>query len=151
MIRFIDDHRAVYGVEPICKVLPIAPSTYFDHAEKRANPEIRSDRAKRDEALQADIRRVHAENFEVYGADKVWQQSRREGRGVARCTVERLMRSLGLQGAVRGKPVKTTISDKATPCPLDRVNRQFQVPAPNRLWVSDFTYVTTGQSFVYVA
>jgi putative transposase len=151
MIGFIDDHRAIYGVEPICKVLPIAPSTYFDRAAKRANPEIRSDRAKRDEALQADIRRVYAENFEVYGADKVWRQLRREGRGVARCTVERLMRILGLQGAVRGKPVKTTISDKATPCPLDRVNRQFQAPAPNRLWVSDFTYVATWQGFVYVA
>jgi putative transposase len=151
MIGFIDDHRAIYGVEPICKVLPIAPSTYFDRAAKRANPEIRSDRAKRDEALRADIRRVYAENFEVYGADKVWRQLRREGRGVARCTVERLMRILGLQGAVRGKPVKTTISDKATPCPLDRVNRQFQAPAPNRLWVSDFTYVATWQGFVYVA
>jgi transposase InsO family protein len=151
MIGFIDDHRAIYGVEPICKVLPIAPSTYFDRAAKRANPEIRSDRAKRDEALRADIRRVYAENFEVYGADKVWRQLRREGRGVARCTVERLMRILGLQGAVRGKLVKTTISDKATPCPLDRVNRQFQAPAPNRLWVSDFTYVATWQGFVYVA
>jgi putative transposase len=151
MIAFIDDHRTAYGVEPICKVLPIAPSSYYDHAAKRANPETRSDRAKRDTALQADIQRVFAENFEVYGTRKIWRQMQREGREVARCTVERLMRTMGLQGAVRGKPVKTTISDKATPCPLDRVNRQFRAPAPNRLWVSDFTYVATWQGFVYVA
>jgi transposase InsO family protein len=151
MIAFIDDHRAAFGVEPICKVLPIAPSTYYDHAAKRANPETRSDRAKRDTALQADIQRVFAENFEVYGARKIWRQMRREGREVARCTVERLMQTIGLQGAVRGKPVKTTISDKATPCPLDHVKRQFRAPGPNRLWVSDFTYVATWQGFVYVA
>jgi transposase InsO family protein len=151
MIAFIDDHREAYGVEPICKVLPIAPSTYHAHAAKRVNPEMRSKRARRDEALQVDIRRVFAENFEVYGARKVWRQMRREGREVARCTVERLMRTMDLQGVVRGKPVKTTISDKATPCPLDRVNRQFQAPAPNMLWVSDFTYVATWQGFVYVA
>ena len=151
MIAFIDDHRAAYGVEPICKVLPIAPSTYHEHAAKRTNPERQSARAERDEALQADIQRVFAENFEVYGARKVWRQLRREGRKVARCTVERLMRSMGLQGAVRGKPVRTTISDKASPGPQDRVNRQFQAPAPNMLWVSDFTYVATWQGFVYVA
>ena len=139
MIAFIDDHRAAYGVESICKVLPIAPSSYYDHATKRANPETRSDRAKRDTALQADIQRVFTENFEVYGARKIWRQMRREGRTVARCTVERLMRTMALQGAIRGKPVKTTISDKATPCPLDHVKRQFRVPEPNRLWVSDFT------------
>jgi putative transposase len=151
MIAFIDDHRAAYGVEPICKVLPIAPSTYYDHAAKRANPETRSERAKRDTALQANIRRVFAENFEVYGARKIWRQMRREGCKVARCTVERLMQTIGLQGAVRGKPVKTTISDKATPGPLDHVRRQFRAPEPNRLWVSDFTYVATWQGFVYVA
>ena len=151
MIAFIDDHRAAYGVEPICKVLPIAPSTYHERAAKRANPAKRSERAKRDEALQADIQRVFAGNFGVYGARKVWRQLRREGREVARCTVERLMRTMGLQGAVRGKPVRTTISDKATLCPLDRVNRQFQAPRPNMLWVSDFTYVATWQGFVYVA
>ena len=151
MIAFIDDHRAAYGVESICKVLPIAPSSYYDHATKRANPETRSDRAKRDTALQADIQRVFTENFEVYGARKIWRQMRREGRTVARCTVERLMRTMALQGAIRGKPVKTTISDKATPCPLDHVKRQFRVPEPNRLWVSDFTYVATWQGFVYVA
>ena len=151
MIAFIDDHREAHGVEPICKVLPIAPSSYYDHAAKRANPETRSDRARRDTALQADLQRVFAENFEVYGARKIWRQMRREGREVARCTVERLMRTMGLQGAARGKPVKTTISDKATPCPLDHVKRQFRAPGPNRLWVSDFTYVATWQGFVYVA
>jgi transposase InsO family protein len=151
MISFIDDHRGAYGVEPICRVLPIAPSTYYEHIAKRANPERRSERARRDEALEADIRRVFAENFEVYGARKVWRQLQREGCAVARCTVERLMRIIGLQGVIRGKPVRTTISDRATPCPQDRVNRQFQAPAPNMLWVSDFTYVATWQGFVYVA
>jgi putative transposase len=151
MIAFIDDHRGAYGVEPICKVLPIAPSTYYENVAKRTNPEKLSERTKRDIVLQADIRRMFAENFEVYGARKVWRQLRREGGDVARCTVQRLMRTIGLQGVVRGKPIKTTISDKATPCPLDRVNRQFQAPGPNRLWVSDFTYVATWQGFVYVA
>jgi putative transposase len=151
MIAFIDDQRAAYGVEPICKVLPIAPSTYYEHAAKRADPAKLSKRAKRDTALQADIRRVFAENFAVYGARKVWRQLRREGLEVARCTVERLMRTMDLQGVIRGKPVRTTISDKATACPLDRINRQFQTPGPNRLWVSDFTYVATWQGFVYVA
>jgi putative transposase len=151
MIAFINDHRPTYGVEPICKVLPIAPSSYYDHAAKRMNPGRRSDRAKRDEGLQADIQRVYTENFEVYGADKVWRQLRREGRELARCTVERSMRTMGLQGAVRGKAVKTTVSDKTTPCPQDHVNRQFQASAPTMLWVSDFTYVATWQGFVYVA
>ena len=139
MIAFIDDHRALYGVEPICKVLPIAPSSYYDHVAKRANPETRSDRAKQDTAFQANIQRVFTENFEVYGARKIWRQMRRESREVARCTVKRLMRTMGLQGAVRGRSVKTTISNKVTPCPLDHVKRQFRAPGPNRLWVSDFT------------
>ena len=151
MIAFIDDHREAYGVEPICKILPIAPSTYHEHAARRADPTKRSARAKRDEALKAEIRRVFAANFEVYGADKVWRQLRREGFDVARCTVERLMRGMGLRGVVRGKPVKTTVSDKAAPGPLDHVKRQFQAPRPNVLWVSDFTYVATWQGFVYVA
>ena len=151
MIAFIDDHRQAHGVEPICKVLPIAPSTYRDHAAKRADPARLSARAKRDEALKAEIKRVFAENFQVYGARKVWLQLRRECFAVARCTVERLMREIGLCGAVRGKPVKTTIQDKAAACPLDRVNRQFHAPAPNRLWLSDFTYVSTWAGFVYVA
>jgi putative transposase len=151
MIAFIDDHRAVYGVEPICDVLPIAPSTYYDHVAKRADPSRLSDRAKRDLALKPEIERVFAENFEVYGARKVWRQLNREGVAVARCTVERLMAHLGLQGVIRGKPIKTTISDKTAPCPLDHVNRQFHAPAPNMLWLSDFTYVSTWTGFVYVA
>jgi putative transposase len=151
MIAFIDDHREAHGVEPICKVLPIAPSTYHAHAAKRADPAKLSTRAKRDAALQPEIARVFAENFAVYGARKVWRQLQREGEQVARCTVERLMRAMGLEGVIRGKPVRTTISDKAAPCPLDHVNRQFRVPRPNMLWVSDFTYVSTWTGFVYVA
>jgi putative transposase len=151
MIAFIDDHREVHGVEPICKVLPIAPSTYRAHAAKRVHPETLSARAKRDILLQPEIARVFAENFKVYGVRKVWRQLGREGFAAARCTVERLMRGMGLQGAIRGKPVRTTISDKAAPCPLDRVNRQFHAPRPNALWVSDFTYVSTWTGFVYVA
>ncbi len=151
MIAFIDDQRDAYGVEPICKLLPIAPSTYHEHAAKRANPALLSARARRDLALKPEIRRVFADNFEVYGARKIWRQLRREGKLVARCTVERLMKSMGLQGVIRGKTVRTTISDKAVPCPLDKVNRQFRAARPNQLWVSDFTYVSTWQGFVYVA
>ena len=151
MIAFIDDHRDVYGVEPICRVLPIAPSTYHAHVARRLDPRRLSRRAQRDEALKVEIRRVFEANFRVYGVRKVWRQLAREGIAVARCTVVRLMKAMGLQGAVRGKPVRTTISDKAVPCPLDRVNRQFQVPRPNALWVSDFTYVVTWAGFVYVA
>jgi transposase InsO family protein len=151
MITFIDDHRETYGVEPICKVLPIAPSTYHAHVAKRADPEKLSARAKRDMVLKPEIARVFRENFEVYGIRKVWRQLQRESVNVARCTVERLMRSMGLQGVIRGKSVRTTISDKAVPCPLDHVNRQFNAPQPNMLWVSDFTYVATWSGFVYVA
>jgi putative transposase len=151
MIAFIDDHRGVYGVEPICRVLPIAPSTYHAHVAKRADPEKLSARAKRDAALQPEIARVFAENFEVYGVRKVWRQMVRERFDVARCTVERLMRGMGLAGVIRGRPVRTTIQDKAAPCPLDHVNRVFHAPAPNVLWVSDFTYVSTWTGFVYVA
>jgi putative transposase len=151
MIAFIDEYRTVYGVEPICRVLPIAPSTYYAHAARRADPKRRPARARRDAALMIEIRRVYEANFCVYGVRKVWRQLRREGIAVARCTVARLMRAMGLQGAVRGKPVRTTISDKAAPCPLDRVNRQFQAPHPNVLWVSDFTYVATWSGVVYVA
>ena len=151
MIAFIDTHRDAYGVEPICKVLPIAPSTYHEHAARQRDPAQLPHRAQRDEALRPEIMRVFEENFHVYGVRKVWRQLRREGFEVARCTVERLMRAMGLQGAVRGKPVRTTISDKATLCPLDQVNRRFHAPAPNRLWVSDFTYVATWTGFVYVA
>jgi putative transposase len=151
MIAFIDDHRGVHGVEPICAVLPIAPSTYHSHAARRADPSRLAARAKRDASLMPEIARVFDENFQVYGVRKVWRQLKREGREVARCTVERLMQSMGLQGVIRGKPVRTTISDKAAPCPLDHVNRQFQAPRPNALWVSDFTYVATWAGFVYVA
>lgn len=151
MIAFIDDHRGAYGVEPICKVLPIAPSTYRERLAQRRDPARLSARARRDQALKPQIARVFAENFAVYGVRKVWRQMRREGFEVARCTVARLMGELGLQGVIRGKPVRTTISDKASPCPLDHVNRQFHAPAPDRLWLSDFTYVATWAGFVYVA
>jgi transposase InsO family protein len=151
MIAFIDDHRQTHGIEPICKVLPIAPSTYHDHAAKRADPSKLSARARRDGALKGEVRRVFEENFHVYGARKVWRQLKREGKAVARCTVARLMKAMGLQGAIRGKPIRTTHQDKAVPCPLDRVNREFKAPAPNVLWVSDFTYVSTWTGFVYVA
>jgi putative transposase len=151
MIAFIDAHREVYGVEPICRVLPIAPSTYLAHAARRADPGRLPARARRDAALKVAIRRVFEENFRVYGVRKVWRQLDREGIGAARCTVARLMRAMGLQGAIRGKPVRTTVSNKAAPCPLDRVNRQFRARCPNALWVSDFTYVATWSGFVYVA
>jgi transposase InsO family protein len=151
MVSFIDAHREVYGVEPICRVLPIAPSTYHAHAARRIEPTKRSARARRDDALGPEVRRMFEENFRVYGVRKVWRQLRREGFDVARCTVARLMRAMGLAGVIRGKPVRTTVSDKGAPCPLDRVNRQFRAPAPNRLWVSDFTYVATWAGFVYVA
>ena len=151
MKAFIDEHRNVYGVEPICKVLPIAPSTYYLHAARRAKPELRSARSQRDEALSLQIRRVWEENFQTYGARKVWRQLQREGFSLARCTVERLMRQLGLKGIMRGKTVKTTISNSNAVCPLDRVNRQFNAERPNALWVADFTYVKTWQGFVYVA
>ncbi len=151
MIAFIDDHREAHGVEPICRVLPIAPSTYHAHVAKRTDPARLSTRAKRDAALKPEIARVFEENFGVYGVRKVWRQLKREGLDVARCTVARLMQTMGLQGVIRGKPVRTTISDKAAPCPLDHVNRQFKAPRPNALWVSDFTYVSTWTGFVYVA
>ena len=151
MIAFIDEHRDAYGVEPICRVLPIAPSSYHERVAQRRDPVRRSARSRRDETLKPEVMRVFAENFGVYGVRKVWRQMKREGYDVARCSVERLMRDLGLQGVIRGKPVRTTISDKAAPCPLDHVNRQFHAPAPNRLWVSDFTYVATWAGFAYVA
>ncbi|SFJ27639.1 Transposase InsO and inactivated derivatives [Albimonas pacifica] len=151
MIAFIDDHRVEHGVEPICRVLPIAPSTYYAHQALRRDPSRRSDRARRDDDLRPQIDRVFDENYRVYGVRKVWRQMQREGRDVARCTVARLMKDMGLQGVIRGKKPRTTIPDKAAPRPLDRVNRAFRVPAPNMLWVSDFTYVATWQGFVHVA
>jgi putative transposase len=151
MIAFINEYRGVYGVEPICRVLPIAPSTYHAHVARRAAPERLSHRTQRDEVLKREIRRVFEENFRVYGVRKLWRQLGREGVTVARCTVARLMKAMGLQGVVRGKPVRTTVPDPAAACPLDRVNRQFQALRPNALWVSDFTYVATWSGFVYVA
>ena len=151
MIAFIDDHREAYGVEPICKVLPIAPSTYHTHAARRTDPEGLPARATSDAALMVAIRRVFEANFRVYGVRKVWRQLSREGVAVARCTVARLMRVMGLQGVVRGRKLRTTVPDPAATCSLDRVNRQFKAPHPNALWVSDFTYVATWSGFVYVA
>ena len=151
MIAFIDAQRNAYGVEPICRVLPIAPSTYYEPVAPRRDPSRLSALRRSDLALKPEIMRVFAENFAVYGARTVWRQLKREGFDVARCTVERLMRELGLEGAIRGKPVRTTVSDKAAPCPLDRVNRRFHAPAPNMLWVSDFTSVAPWAGFVYVA
>jgi len=151
MTAFIDEHREVYGAEPICRVPPIAPSTYHARVAQRRDPGRLSDRARRDRDLESEVLRVFAENFGVYGVRKVCRQMNREGFAVARCTIERLMRDLGLQGVIRSKPVRTTISDKSTPCPLDQVNRQFHAPAPNMLWVSDFTYVATWAGIVYVA
>ena len=151
MVAFIDDHREVHGVEAICKLLPIAPSTYYEHLARRVDPARLSDRARRDAELRLEIERVVEANFRVYGVRKVWRQMQREGFDVARCTVARLMKSMGIQGIIRGKPVRTTIPDKAAPGPLDRVNRQFWAPAPNMPWVSDFTYVATWTGFVYVA
>ena len=150
-MAFIDDKRSRYGVEPICRVLQVAPSAYWRHAARQRDPSLRSARAKRDEALMTDIGRVWQENFRVYGADKVWRQMQREGFNVARCTVERLMRKLGIAGAVRGKTVRTTISDSSAPCPKDKVNRQFRADRPNQLWVTDFTYISTWQGWLYVA
>jgi transposase InsO family protein len=151
MKTFIDEHRKEFGVEPICKVLPIAPSTYYLHAARAKDPTLLPARAKRNNEMRVDIQRVWEENFKVYGARKVWKQLTRESIEVARCTVERLMSRMGLHGAMRGKSIKTTVSDPALPCPLDRVRRQFKADRPNALWVSDFTFVSTWQGFAYVA
>jgi putative transposase len=148
---FIDQHRACLGVEPICRALQVAPSAYRRHAARQRQPELACARAQRDAALIPQIERVWQSNLQVYGADKVWRQLQREGVEVARCTVERLMRRLGLRGVVRGKVVRTTVSDAKAPCPQDRVNRQFHAQRPNQLWVSDFTYVSTWQGWLYVA
>ena len=144
-------HRDTFGVEPICKVLQIAPSGYRRHAAQQRNPARRSARAQRDDALVPQIERVWQVNLQVYGADKVWRQMNREGIAVARCTVERLMRRLGLRGVIRGKVVRTTFSDRTLPCPLDRVDREFKAERPNQLWVADYTYVSTWQGWLYVA
>ncbi len=145
MIAYIDRHRERFGVEPICTVLRVAPSTYYA-AKKRPS----SRRARRDAVLRSEIGRVFADNYGVYGARKVWHQLNREGVSVARCTVERLMRQAGLAGRVRGRPRRTTIpADPARPA--DLVERCFAAPEPNRLWVADITYVATWSGFAYVA
>lgn len=151
MIKFIDQHREVKGIESICKELPIAPSTYYQCKAAQYDPEKQSNRQRSDNLFKQEISRVWNENHQVYGARKVWLQLRREGYYIARCTVERLMRDLGLQGVVRGRVKRTTIASDSDPKPLDLVNREFRANRPNQLWVSDFTYVTTWSGFVFVA
>jgi transposase InsO family protein len=152
MVGYIDDHRDRFGVEPICAVLPIAPSTYFLHKAHQQDATTRSARARRDDALRAAIQRIWDANYQVYGPRKIWKELRREGQRVARCTVERLMRAMGLQGASRGRAwVITTRTDATTDRPADLVDRRFSATRPNALWVADFTYVATWRGFVYVA
>jgi len=151
MVSFIDAHRAEHGVEPICAQLPIAPSTYYAHKAREAAPERLPARVQRDQALRVEIQRVWEENFRVYGARKVWRQLKREVFSVARCTVERLMNTLGLRGVIRGKSCRTTVPDDLADRPADLVNRQFSAERPDQLWVADITYVATWNSFVYVA
>jgi putative transposase len=152
MVGFIDDHRDLFGVEPICAVLPIAPSTYFVRKARQQDPAQRSARARRDDDLRAAIRRVWKEHDEAYGPRKVWKQLRREGTRVARCTVERLMREMSLRGVSRGRAwVVTTRTEVGASRPADLVDRQFTATRPNQLWIADFTYVATWRGFVYVA
>ncbi|MBT6501608.1 MAG: IS3 family transposase [Deltaproteobacteria bacterium] len=151
MIAFVDDQRATYGVESICRQLPIAPSTFYTHNLRLSDRGKIPLRLKRDQVLKAELLRVFEENFRVYGARKIWRQLKRDGIAVARCTVERLMKQLGIQGAVRGKKCQTTISDDSVDKPLDLVNRQFSATRPDQLWVADITFVATWSGFVYVA
>jgi transposase InsO family protein len=151
MVSFIDAYRSDHGVEPICQQLPIAQSTYYEHKARALDSERLPARTKRDLALEIDIRRVYEANFKVYGARKVWRQLNREAIDVARCTVERLMKRLGLQGVRRGAKRRTTLSDAGQQRPLDLVNRQFTATRPNQLWVADITFVATWAGFVYVA
>ena len=145
-MKFIEEHRERWGVEPICRVLQFAPATYYAARTRPA-----SARELWDRELKPEIQRIWNENFRVYGADKVWAQLRREGYRVARCTVERLMRDLGLRGVVRGKTPRTTLVEDGATGPVDLVDRHFVAPAPNRLWVADLTYVKTHSGWVYVA
>jgi transposase InsO family protein len=152
MVAYIDDYRGRFGIEPICKVLPIAPSTYYEQKARERDPDRRSTRAKRDERLKPEVERVYVENFCVYGARKIWKQLNRESIPIARCTTERLTAALGLSGAVRGKAWKTTIPDRDAERPRDLVQRTFTASAPNQLWVADLTYVSTWRNnVVYVA
>ncbi|MCE8430613.1 IS3 family transposase [Rhodovulum sulfidophilum] len=150
MVAFIEDQRVVYGVASICRVLPIAPSTFYHCLACRADPSKASSRSRRDTELRPETKRVWDENYQVYGVRKAWHHLKREGFSLARCTVERLMKQIGIRGAVRGKALKTTIPETSAPRPRDKVNRVFRAPAPNLLWVCDFTYVSTWQGFVYV-
>ena len=140
MVTYIDEYKDRFGVEPICAILPIAPSTYYARKVMQRDPERRSNRAKRDEELKPEIQRVWEENFRVYGVRKVWRQLNREGIEVPRCTVARLMSDLGLRGVIRGRRVKTTVPSEALERPMDLVNREFQASRPNALWVADLTY-----------
>jgi transposase InsO family protein len=151
MVAFIDHHRESLGVEPICTELPIAPSTYYETKRQTADPSLRSARYQRDQELEVRIKDIWKENHEVYGARKVWHALKREGIKIARCTVERIMHRLGIQGVVRGKVKKTTVPGSVDTSPLDLVKREFNVDCPNRLWVADFTYVATWVGFVFVA
>ena len=151
MVSFVDEHRDECGVEPICSQLPIAPSTCYDHQDKRHHPQRRSNRARRDDVLCPEVQRVWEENFRVYGVHKVWKQLDREDIEVARCTLERLMKRLGLEGARRGRGCRTTIPDTGADRPADLVQRQFVANRPNQLWVADITYVATWRGFAYVA
>ena len=151
MTSFVDENRADFGVEPICAELPIAPSVYYEHKRREREPDRRSARSRRDGELRTRIRRVWESNFGVYGARKVWRQLQREGVGVARCTVERLMRQEGLKGVVRGEKRRTTIPDDSAARPADLVDRSFEADGPNRLWLADITYVPTWSGFAYAA
>lgn len=152
MIAFIDTHKDQYGIEPMCKQLPIAVSTYYEHKERVSDPDRQSNRSIRDRYLKEEIQRVWDENLQVYGAKKVWRQLKREGFRVARCTVERLIKQLGIHGVRRGgSKCWTTISDTDQDKPADLVNRQFVADRPNQLWVADITFVATWSGFVYVA
>jgi transposase InsO family protein len=151
MVSFIDRYRGAYGVEPICRVLPIAASTYREYKARERDPERLPKRAQRDIVLRGHVRRVWMKHRMLYGAKKVWKELRREKVKIARCTVARLMRQMGLCGVIRGKKVKTTIPDASVVCPLDLVARDFTASRPNELWVSDFTYVSTWSGFVYAA
>ena len=151
MVDFIDEHRDLYGVESICKELPIAPSTYYRTVDLNKHPEKRSERAKTDEALSETILNIWENNYRAYGYRKIWHVMRRNGVEVARCTVARLMKRLEIEGIRRGKRVKTTQPGLPGMCPLDLVNRDFRADRPNELWVADYTYVSTWQGFAYVA
>jgi len=151
MVEFLDRHRGALGVESICRTLQFAPSAYYERKRQEADPALCSPRQKADEGLRVAIRQVWEDNFQSYGARKVWLQLRREGIDTARCSVERLMRKMGLRGVVRGRSTRTTVAVDKDQRPLDLVQRRFCADRPNQLWVADFTYVATWSGFVYVA